>query len=184
MSTRAWPPVFAALAALALALAVCGGGSEADRDAGDATSAGAGPAPTSVATAAPAGATAAPSTPTGATAAPSTPTATPPPTRAPIAGCPAGPSAPPATYYGFGLDEGVVVRTFNTRAGCENIVCEQSEVDVDGFWVVRIAGDNVCGVREGDEIVFTVNEEPTTHTERWLAGGVPADVANGISLER
>ncbi len=174
MSTRTWAPVLAALAALALALAACGGESEADRDSGDATSAGTGSAPTSVATLAPA----------GTTAAPSTPTATPSPTRAPIAGCPAGPSAPPATYYGFGLDQSVVVRTFNTRAGCENIVCEQSEVDGDGFWVVRIAGDNVCGVREGDEIVFTVDDEPTTHTEQWLAGGVPADVANGILLER
>ena len=50
--------------------------------------------------------------------------------------------------------------------------------------MVRIAGDNVCGVREGDEIVFTIDGEPTTHTEQWLADGVPADVANGISLER
>ncbi len=174
MSTRAWLPVLAALAALALALAACGGDSESNRDSGDATATGPDPAATSVASPAP----------SGATAAPSTPTATPPPTRTPIAGCPPGPSAPPASYYGFGLDQGDVVKTFNTRAGCENVVCEQSEVDGDGFWVVRIAGDNVCGVREGDEIVFTVNDEPTTHTEHWLAGGVPADVANGISLER
>ncbi len=167
MSTRTWPPVLAALAALALTLAACGGGSESDRDSGDATVTGTGPAATSVATAA--------------TASPA-PTATPPPTRTPIAGCPPGPSAPPATYYGFGLDEGDVVKTFNTREGCENIVCEQSEVDGEGFWIVRIAGDNVCGVREGDEIVFTVDDDLTTHTEHWLAGGVPADVANGIAL--
>ncbi len=161
MSTRSWLPVpalLAAFAALALALAACGGGSESDRDSGDATVTGPGPAATSV--------------------------ATPPPTRTPIAGCPPGPSVPPATYYGFGLDQGDVVRTFNTRAGCENVVCEQSEVDGEGFWVVRIAGDNVCGVREGDEIVFTVNGELTTHTEHWLALGVPADIANGISLEQ
>ena len=174
MSTRAWPPVLAVLAVLALALAACGGGSESDRDSGDATVTGPGRAATSATTSAP----------TGAADAPSTPTATPAPTRAPIAGCPPGPSAPPATYYGFGLDQGAVVKTLNTRAGCENIVCEQSEVDGEGFWVVRIAGDNVCGVREGDEIVFTVDDELTTHTEHWLAGGVPADVARGISLQR
>ena len=74
-----------------------------------------------------------------------------------------------------------MVAAVNTRSGCD-VVCEESEVDGDGFWIVRIAGDNVCGVREGDVIVFAVNGEPTTKSEIWLAGGVPGDVANGISL--
>jgi hypothetical protein len=93
-----------------------------------------------------------------------------------------GPTAPPAIYYGFGLDEGDLVATFNTRAGCEQVLCEQALVNGDGFGVLRIAGDAVCGVEDGDTIVFAVNGEPVDHTESWASGGVPADVARGIAL--
>ena len=47
--------------------------------------------------------------------------------------------------------------TFNsTRRGCEDIVCERSTVDDGGFWIVRIAGDTICGVRNGDTITLDV----------------------------
>ncbi|MDP6605807.1 MAG: hypothetical protein QF664_06065 [Dehalococcoidia bacterium] len=105
--------------------------------------------------------------------------------RTAVPGCsrePPAPPAPPAIYYGFGLDEGELVTTFNTRAGCEQVLCEQSPVNGDGFWVVRIAGDSVCGVQDGDTIVFAVNGERVDHAESWVSGGVPADVARGIAL--
>ena len=105
--------------------------------------------------------------------------------RTAVPGCsrePPAPPAPPAIYYGFGLDEGELVTTFNTRAGCEQVLCGQSPVNGDGFWVVRIAGDSVCGVQDGDTIVFAVNGERVDHAESWVSGGVPADVARGIAL--
>ncbi|HJM88494.1 MAG TPA: hypothetical protein QF624_02565 [Dehalococcoidia bacterium] len=104
-------------------------------------------------------------------------------TRTAVPGCSPGPSAPPAIYYGFELAEGAVVTTFNsTRPGCEDIVCERSTVDDGGFWIVRIAGDSICGVRNGDTIIFKIGEEFSAHEETWVAGGVPADVAQGIAL--
>lgn len=113
-----------------------------------------------------------------------TPAVTPEPTpvRTPVAGCSQGPAAPPAIYYGFGLDPGEVVAAFNTRTGCEEIVCEQAEVNGDGFWVMRIAGDNVCGPQPGDTVIFAIGGEAVDHTESWISGGVPADVARGIVL--
>ena len=63
------------------------------------------------------------------------------------------------------------------------MVCGHSEIGGAGFSRVRIAGDNVGGAREGDGIVFAVNDEPATHTEHWLSLGVPADIANGITLD-
>ena len=159
----------AAVLLIATALASCGGDSDAD----SATNA----AATDVA----ATPTVPPQTASPTPAPAASPAATPAPTRTAVAGCPQGPSAPPATYYGFGLDPGDVVTSLNTRPGCE-VVCEQAVVDSDALWVLRIAGDNVCGVREGDVIEFTVNGEPVTPTETWAPGGAPADAAQGITL--
>ena len=167
MTRPAWPFAVAVIVVLTGALASCGG---TDTDSG--TPAAATTAQTPTATVTPAAIVRTPA---------ATPAVPPTPTRTPVPGCAQGPSAPPATYYGFGLDTGDVVAAVNTRSGCE-VVCEESEVDGDGFWIVRIAGDNVCGVREGDVIVFTINGEPTEKSEIWLAGGVAGDVANGISL--
>ena len=171
---------FAAALLLAAALAGCGGGSDSPTGAADAGDANATDA------AAPAASTPAARTPRPAaqpqTATPAPPpSASPTPTRTPVPGCPQGPAAPPATYYGFGLDPGDVVASLNTRTGCE-VLCEQAVVDSDGLWVLRIAGDNVCGVREGDVIEFTVNGQPTAPTETWAPGGVPTDAAQGITL--
>jgi hypothetical protein len=75
------------------------------------------------------------------------------------------------------------VTTFNsTRRGCEDIVCERSTVDDGGFWIVRIAGDTICGVRNGDTIIFKIGEEFSAHQETWVTGGVPTDVTQGIAL--
>lgn len=103
-------------------------------------------------------------------------------TRTAVPGCARGATAPPAIYYGFGLTEGEVVIAFNTRAGCEQIVCEQTEVDGDGFWVLRVAGDNVCGVREGDRVIFTVDGQRSDVSALWSAGDAPADAQRGIAL--
>lgn len=103
-------------------------------------------------------------------------------TRTAVPGCARGATAPPAIYYGFGLVEGELVVAFNTRPGCEGIVCEFSEVDGDGFWVLRVAGDNVCGVREGDRVIFTIDGQPSGQSAAWSAGDAPTDVQRGISL--
>jgi hypothetical protein len=71
---------------------------------------------------------------------------------------------------------------FNTRPGCEQIICEQTEVGGDGFWVLRVAGDNVCGVQEGDGVIFTIDGEVSAVTTTWSAGRVPEDVQRGMSL--
>jgi hypothetical protein len=92
--------------------------------------------------------------------------------RTPVPGCAQDATAPPAIYYGFGLAEGEVVMVFNTRPGCEQVVCEETEVD----------GDNVCGPREGDAMVFTIDGEPAGVSETWSAGLAPTDVQRGISL--
>lgn len=102
--------------------------------------------------------------------------------RTPVPGCAQDATAPPAIYYGFGLAEGEVVMVFNTRPGCEQVVCEETEVDGDDFWVLRVAGDNVCGPREGDAMVFTIDGEPAGVSETGSAGLAPADVQSGISL--
>ncbi len=118
-----------------------------------------------------------------ATPQPATPTAVAPVvTRTAVAGCARGATAPPAIYYGFGLTEGEVVVAFNTRAGCEQIVCEQTQVDGDGFWVLRVAGENVCGVREGDRVIFTIDGRASDVSVLWSAGDAPADVQRGIAL--
>ncbi len=117
-----------------------------------------------------------------------TPSPTPAPTVAPVItrtavpGCARGATAPPAIYYGFGLTEGELVAAFNTRPGCEQIVCEQSEVDGDGFWVLRVAGDNVCGVHEGDPVIFTIDGEPSGEVAVWSAGDAPVDRERGMLL--
>lgn len=103
-------------------------------------------------------------------------------TRTPVPGCARGATAPPAIYYGYGLAEGEVVAAFNTRPGCEQIVCEQTEVDGDGLWVLRVAGDNVCGVRDGDRVIFTIDGEPSGVSAVWSAGDAPADAQRGITL--
>ncbi len=100
----------------------------------------------------------------------------------PSDGCPQGPNVAPASYYGFGLEPGALVVATNTTPGCE-MVCEQSVVSGTGFWIVRIAGDNECGVREGHVISFTVDGKLATQSEIWRSGGVPDDVTNGISLD-
>jgi len=183
LSLRVRKPLVAALTlAIALVVACSGGGDEPGEGP---------PGPAANATQStllrasadsPSGAGAPTATPTVTATATAAPTATPVPRRTAAPGCAQGATAPPSIYYGFGLTEGEVVMAFNTRPGCEQIICEQTEVDGDGFWVLRVAGDNVCGVQQGDGVIFTIDGEVSAVTTTWSAGRVPEDVQRGMSL--
>jgi len=172
------------VAALALALAAgCGGGADEPGDGPPGPARNATPSTLLRASASsPSAAATGTATVTATATATPTPTVQPLVTRTPVPGCAQGATTPPAIYYGFGLAEGEVVMVFNTRPGCDQVVCEETVVDGDGFWVLRVAGDNVCGPRDGDAMVFTIDGEAAAAGAVWSAGLAPADRQRGISL--
>lgn len=144
------------------------------------------PSPTATSTPAPTPASTPSPTATATPAATATasPTAAPGETATPVAtqlppDCTPGGNAPPDSYYGVGLDEGDRVSVVNTRCG---LTCDTVTAGSDGFWLIRVAGDAECAARDGDFMSFTLNGEVTGTLVRWLAGGAPDDVRNGISL--
>jgi len=80
----------------------------------------------------------------------------------------------PALYYGSGLAPGDVV-----TAHVGGVECASATVGAEGWWRLEVAGD--CA-SDGAEVAFAVNGEIAEQTATWSAGGVPADVANGITL--
>lgn len=84
---------------------------------------------------------------------------------------------PPFSAYGIGQTPGAVVEAFVGGNSCGT-----ATADADGNWLLEIAADAPCTPAAGDEISFTLDGAAVTETATWSAGGVPADVANGISL--
>lgn len=92
--------------------------------------------------------------------------------------------APKASFfiaYGTGLSVGDVVGVYIAGKYCGDIVASE-----DGSWVGQVGPDgadaSACDAADGDELAFTLNGKPTNETETYSTGGLPADVANGISL--
>ena len=83
----------------------------------------------------------------------------------------------PANYYGGGLTEGAVV-----TASIEGGECASATVDADGGWAVSIGADNDCNPTAGATVAFAIDGDDAEQTVSYEAGGLPANVATGITL--
>ena len=83
----------------------------------------------------------------------------------------------PANYYGGGLTEGAVV-----TASIEGGECASATVDADGGWAVSIGADNDCNPTAGATVAFAIDGDDAEQTMSYEAGGLPANVATGITL--
>ena len=83
----------------------------------------------------------------------------------------------PANYYGAGLTEGAVV-TVSIEGG----ECASATVDADGGWAVSIGADNDCNPTAGATVAFAIDGDDAEQTMSYEAGGLPANVATGITL--
>ena len=83
----------------------------------------------------------------------------------------------PANYYGAGLTEGAVV-----TASIEGGECASATVDADGGWAVSIGADNDCNPTAGATVAFAIDGDDAEQTMSYEAGGLPANVATGITL--
>lgn len=84
---------------------------------------------------------------------------------------------PPFSTYGSGLTPGDRV---DVHAGGR--WCGAATADTDGNWIFRIAPDSPCTPAAGDTVTFALNGAERSATETFKVGGVPRDVAHGVSL--
>lgn len=84
---------------------------------------------------------------------------------------------PPASYYGGGATEGDEI-----GAWIDGVECGTATVDAAGEWVIFVEADAPCAPTEGATVSFSVNGVVQAETETWTGGGLPTDVANGITF--
>ena len=85
--------------------------------------------------------------------------------------------SPPATYFGAGMTPGDEVEAF-----IGSLSCGVSTVTAAGEWVIVVQPDASCEPSTGLEVTFAVNGAPAEESETWRPGGVPADLAVGMTL--
>lgn len=83
---------------------------------------------------------------------------------------------PPATYYGMAAAGDTVAATV------DGAVCTSVQAGPDGFWLLTVPQGGACGAADQKEVRFTRNGASTAASERWRAGGAPADAALGVTL--
>lgn len=94
-----------------------------------------------------------------------------------ISGTSAHAQNPPATYYGGGLASGDSV-----AALVGGVECGTATADANGEWVISVGDDAACSPSDGDTVTFTLNGDAANESETWAVGGLPTDVASGVSL--
>ena len=86
--------------------------------------------------------------------------------------------APPAAYYGGGLDAGDVVTVMIGDNSCGT-----ATVDANGQWSVTVADRGCDGAAvDGATVTFMIGDEAAEQTATWRAGGTPENIATGIAL--
>lgn len=85
---------------------------------------------------------------------------------------------PPATFWGSGLDEGVVV-----AASIDGTECDSTTVDDTGTWAIFVyTGDCGGGAVSGARVRFSVDGVQADQYVTWEVGYGPSDLVNGIVL--
>lgn len=87
---------------------------------------------------------------------------------------------PPFTAYGAGSKAVTPGDSIEAFAG--GVSCATATADAAGEWVLEIAESAACAPKAGTTITFTLNGQATIAAESWSSGGVPADIAEGVSL--
>jgi len=86
--------------------------------------------------------------------------------------------SPPASYYGAGLDAGVVVTVMIGDNSCGT-----ATADASGQWSVTVQERGCDGAAiAGATVTFMIGDEAAKQTATWRSGFVPDDAANGITL--
>ena len=86
--------------------------------------------------------------------------------------------SPPASYYGAGLDAGVVVTVMIGDNSCGT-----ATADASGQWSITVQERGCDGAAiAGATVTFMIGDEAAKQTATWRSGFVPDDPANGITL--
>ena len=84
--------------------------------------------------------------------------------------------SPPASFYGGGLTSGDTV-----TAMIGDATCGTDTANASGGWSIQVA-QGTCGAANGMMVSFMVNDAMANETATWMAGGVPDNVGDGITL--
>ena len=87
---------------------------------------------------------------------------------------------PPFTAYGAGAN--AVTAGDTIGAHIDGVSCGTATANSSGEWVLAISETAACSPVSGDTVTFSLNGSAVGGTETWSAGGVPTDVAEGVSL--
>lgn len=88
--------------------------------------------------------------------------------------------SPPFTAYGAAANSITAGDTVEAFIG--GVSCGSATADSNGEWVLEVGESAACAPSAGDTISFTLNGAAVDETATWSAGGVPTDVANGLTL--
>ena len=86
-------------------------------------------------------------------------------------------TAPPATYFGAGLDPGDEVQARIGSSSCGTVTATSA-----GEWVIIVQVTATCQPATGSKVTFAVNGAPAEEIETWRPGGVPANLTLGMTL--